>query len=90
MVGIVAMAATQAIETGAVTIALVHVAAPITPLARIRRVDHHDPNAFGCGLVAVNSCNWENGHWLSMLRRFLPVLVPCAPIGVSRSGPRRP
>ena len=29
-------------------------------------------------LYAVNSCSWENGHWLSMLRRVLLILVPFA------------
>ena len=26
-------------------------------------------------LYAVNSCNWLNDHWLSMLRRLAPVFV---------------
>ena len=51
VVGIVAMAATQAVETGAVTIAFVHVAAPVAPLARVRGIDHHDLDAFGGGAL---------------------------------------
>lgn len=51
MVSVITVSASQAVESGVVTVPRVHVSATVAFLARVGRVDRHSPNPVPCGFI---------------------------------------
>lgn len=51
MVSVITVSASQAVESGVVTVPRVHVSAVVAFLARVSRVNHHGHNTVLCGLI---------------------------------------